>query len=103
MCLIFVSGCAAKHQPQNNKYLFAYFKDNGQDGLHLAYSEDAYNWKALKNDRSFLIPTVSKDKLMHDPCIIRGADGLFRMVWTVSWKDKGIGYASFTDLIYWSE
>lgn len=66
LCLIFVSGCAAKHQPQNNKYLFAYFKDNGQDGLHLAYSEDAYNWKALKNDRSFLTPTVSKDKLMRD-------------------------------------
>ena len=84
-------------------YIFAYFKNNGQDGLHLAYSNDGFNWSALKQDSSFLKPTVSKDKLMRDPCIIRGADGLFHMVWTVSWNDKGIGYASSTDLVNWSE
>jgi hypothetical protein len=91
-------------QAQSNKeyYVFAYFKNNGEDGLHLAYSKDAYTWSALKNDQSFLTPMVSKDKLMRDPCIIRGADGLFHMVWTVSWKDKGIGYASSKDLINWS-
>jgi hypothetical protein len=83
-------------------YIFSYFKNNGEDGLHLAYSKDLYTWKALNNDQSFLTPTVSKDKLMRDPCIIRGDDGLFHMVWTVSWKDKGIGYASSKDLINWS-
>ncbi|MFC3560554.1 glycoside hydrolase family 43 protein [Pedobacter jamesrossensis] len=93
----------AKAQSKKEVYLFAYFKNNGQDGLHLAYSNDAYKWTALKNDSSFLKPTVSKDKLMRDPCIIRGADGLFHMVWTVSWKDKGIGYASSKDLINWTE
>jgi hypothetical protein len=40
---------------------------------------------------------------MRDPCIIRGADGLFHMVWTVSWNQRGIGYASSKDLINWSE
>jgi len=84
-------------------YIFAYFKGNGEDGLHLAYSKDGYNWDALKNDESFLQPKLSKDKLMRDPCIIRGGDGLFHMVWTVSWTDKGIGYASSKDLINWSE
>jgi hypothetical protein len=84
-------------------YLFCYFKDNGQDGLHFAYSKDGYRFTALKHDSSFLEPTVSNDKLMRDPCIIRGADGLFHMVWTVSWNDKGIGYASSTDLVHWSE
>ncbi|RXK62860.1 glycosyl hydrolase [Lacibacter luteus] len=84
-------------------YIFAYFKNNGQDGLHLAYSNDGFKWSALKKDSSFLKPTVAKDKLMRDPCIIRGADGLFHMVWTVSWNDRGIGYASSKDLIYWSE
>ncbi|MEJ5995689.1 glycoside hydrolase family 43 protein [Pedobacter sp. Du54] len=88
---------------QRKVYLFSYFNNNGQDGLHLAYSKDGYQWKALKNDKSFLAPMVSKDKLMRDPCIIKGADGLFHMVWTVSWKDKGIGYASSKDLITWSE
>jgi hypothetical protein len=84
-------------------YIFAYFKNNGQDGLHLAYSTDGFTWSALKNDSSFLKPTVAKDKLMRDPCIIRGADGLFHMVWTVSWNDKGVGYANSKDLITWSE
>lgn len=93
----------AHAQSEKEIYLFAYFKGNGEDGLHLAYSTDAYKWTALKSDQSFLTPMVSKDKLMRDPCIIRGADGLFHMVWTVSWKDKGIGYASSKDLIHWSE
>jgi len=84
-------------------YMFSYFKNNGRDGLHLAYSYDGYSFKALKNDSSFLTPILSKDKLMRDPCIIRGADNLFHMVWTVSWTDKGIGYASSPDLIHWSE
>jgi len=83
--------------------MFAYFHGNGEDGLHLAYSYDGMSWNALKNDSSFLKPTVSKDKLMRDPCIIRGADGLFHMVWTVSWNDKGIGYANSKDLVNWSE
>lgn len=94
---------SANAQSSKDPFVFAYFKGNGEDGLHLAYSEDTYHWKALKNDQSFLTPTVSKDKLMRDPCIIRGADGLFHMVWTVSWKDKGIGYANSKDLINWSE
>jgi len=101
--LLFIFFFSAQAQSRKDVYLFAYFKGNGEDGLHLAYSTDAYNWTTLKNDQSFLAPTVSKDKLMRDPCIIRGADGLFHMVWTVSWKDKGIGYASSKDLINWSE
>lgn len=84
-------------------FVFAYFKNNGKDGLHLAYSNDGLNWTALKNDQSFLQPVLSKDSLMRDPCIIRGADHLFHMVWTVSWNERGIGYASSSDLIHWSK
>ena len=85
-----------------NNLVFAYFKNNGNDGLHLAESTDGLNWTALKNDQSFLTPEVGKDKLMRDPCIIRGLDGKFHAVWTVSWSEKGIGYASSPDLIHWS-
>ncbi|WP_184543188.1 glycoside hydrolase family 43 protein [Mucilaginibacter sp. FT3.2] len=92
----------AQVKSEKEVYLFAYFKDNGQDGLHLAYSDDGFKWSALKNDSSFLTPMVSNDKLMRDPCIIKGADGLFHMVWTDSWKDKGIGYATSPDLVHWS-
>lgn len=84
-------------------YLFSYFKDNGEDGLHLAFSEDGYTWKPLKNDTSFLTPEVGKDKLMRDPCIIKGGDGKYHMVWTVSWTDTGIGYASSKDLVHWTQ
>jgi beta-xylosidase len=103
LTLILLSFSAVLYaQDADSCLLFSYFKGNGEDGLHLAYSEDGYAWKALKNDSSFLRPTVSKDKLMRDPCIIRGQDGKFHMVWTVSWNDKGIGYASSDDLLHWS-
>lgn len=99
LVMMLFSGC---QNPEGKIYLLSYFKDNGQDGLHLAFSRDGYHWNALKNDLSFLTPQVSKDKLMRDPCIIVGADNRFHMVWTVSWNEKGIGYASSKDLVNWS-
>jgi beta-xylosidase len=100
--ILFLAGFQTYAQ-QKDIYMFCYFKNNGQDGLHLAYSNDGLKWQALKGDSSFLKPMVSKDKIMRDPCIIRGADGLFHMVWTDSWTDRGIGYASSKDLIHWSD
>ncbi|HEY5593470.1 MAG TPA: glycoside hydrolase family 43 protein [Paludibacter sp.] len=92
-----------KNTHEINNYVFAYFKNNGKDGLHLAGSHDGLNWTSFKNDQSFLVPKVGKDSIMRDPCIINGLDGKFHMVWTDSWTDKGIGYASSDDLIHWSE
>ena len=73
--LVFTAAFIFGQSNNNNIYLFSYFKNNGKDGLHLAYSNDGYNWAALNNDSSFLKPTVANDKLMRDPCIIKGADG----------------------------
>lgn len=98
----FFFGLAAKAQEQD-VYLFSYFKQNGRDGLHLAFSHDGLKWTALNGDSSLLRPTVSKDSLMRDPHIIKGPDNLYHMVWTVSWNAKGIGYASSPDLLNWSE
>lgn len=84
-------------------YLFSYFKSNGEDGLHYAYSTDGFTWQALKGDNSFLTPHIGKEKLMRDPCIIKGGDGKYHMVWTCGWTEKGIGYASSMDLIHWSD
>lgn len=107
VCLIAMmhTGCLAESDTTAQKpvYLFSYFVDNGQDGLHLAYSLDGLEWKALHQGKSYLKPAVGRDKLMRDPCVLRGPDGLFHMVWTVSWKEKGIGYANSKDLITWSE
>jgi beta-xylosidase len=83
-------------------YLFCYFKGGG-DGLHYAYSEDGFKWTAMFNDSVVLKPEVSRDKLFRDPCIVKAPDGTYHMVWTVSWADKGIGYASSKDLVNWSQ
>ncbi len=93
---------AQKEQNQETAYLFSYFRGNGEDGLHLAYSQDGLKWKALKKDISFLRPLIGS-KLMRDPSICQGPDGMFHMVWTTGWWDKGIGIAHSKDLINFSE
>jgi predicted GH43/DUF377 family glycosyl hydrolase len=104
LILIFVLvGLVAGCSNEPDVYMFSYFQRNGEDGLHLAYSEDGFNWTALNKNISFLKPEAGQDKLMRDPCIIKGDDGKFHMVWTVSWNEKGIGYAWSEDLINWSE
>jgi hypothetical protein len=82
-------------------YLFSSFRGNG-DGLHLAWSADGLKWIALADDRILLQPMVA-GKLMRDPCILQGPDGVFHMVWTSGWYERVIGYASSKDLIHWSE
>lgn len=101
LILVPFSSCTQKDDQE--VYMFSYFKGNGEDGLHYAYSMDGYLWEALGDDRSFLAPEVGRDKLMRDPCIIRGRGEEFHMVWTVSWDEKGIGHASSPDLFNWSE
>jgi hypothetical protein len=83
-------------------YLFAYFTGNGEDGLHLAASDDGYRWDKLHGGASFLVPQVGTARLMRDPCIARGPDGTYHMVWTAGWNEAGIGYASSKDLVHWS-
>src|ERR1051325_6888315 len=87
----------------NGAYVFAYFKGNGEDGLHLAYSNDGLFWKSLNRGRSLLQPSVGSDKLMRDPHLSFGPDGLFHLVWTTSWTEAVIGHATSKDLIHWSE
>ena len=90
-------------QAQETAYLFSYFINDSRGGLHLAYSRDGLKWTALNNGKSYLAPAVGKDKLMRDPSICQAPDGTFHMVWTSSWTDRIIGYASSKDLINWSE
>jgi hypothetical protein len=101
MAISAVTGCT--RIAEEEVYMFSYFRNNGEDGLHLAWSADGYTYTALNRDESVLEPRAGNDKLMRDPCIITGPDGRFHMVWTVSWNEKGIGYANSSDLITWSE
>ena len=103
--LLFASffGFAAAAEPGDSVFLFSYFVQNGEDGLHLAASEDGLTWTVLRGGTSFLTPVVGENKLMRDPCLLLGPDGVFRMVWTTSWTGATIGYASSRDLNVWSE
>src|SRR5215475_10544922 len=94
---------ARKGPAHHTNYLFAYFKNNGEDGLHLAYSRDGLKWEALNEDKPYLTPAVGGEKLMRDPCVIQGPDGVFHMVWTTGWRGREIGVAHSKDLIRWSE
>jgi len=84
-------------------YLFSYFVGNGEDGLHLAKSRDALHWEAVGGGKSFLQPTVGENKLMRDPCLIQGPDGMFRMVWTTGWYGRTVGYGASKDLLHWTQ
>ena len=99
---IFLGRALGVGAPPDGVYLFSYFVGNGEDGLHLAASEDGLKWTALLGGASFLTPVVGENKLMRDPCLLLGPDGVFRLVWTTSWTGTTIGYASSTDLAHWS-
>jgi hypothetical protein len=93
----------ASRSPTGSCYLFSYFIGNGEDGLRLAWSRDGYQWEALNRGESLLRPEVGESKLMRDPCLLRGPDGVFRMVWSTAWNGRTIGYASSKDLLHWSK
>lgn len=61
--------------------------NNGEDGFYFVYSENGYDWIVLNNNEFFLIFIVGKDKFMCDFCIIKDEDGIFYMVWIVSWNE----------------
>ena len=86
---------------QAGSYVFSYFVDNGEDGLHLLSSRDGLEWTTLNGGRSFLYPAVGS-RLMRDPSITRGPDGTFHLVWTTGWWDTGIGIAHSKNLVDWS-
>lgn len=88
-------GCSSR------AYLFTSFHEPASEGLRLLYSYDGYRWKDMNH--IFLAPQVGNMKVMRDPSMIQGPDGVFRLVWTSDWKgSNGFGYASSRDLIHWS-
>ncbi len=93
--LVLLVSCSQK------AYLFTSFHEPANEGLRMLYSYDGYNWTDL--NKTFLRPEIGQQKVMRDPSMLQGPDGVFRLVWTSSWRgDRGFGYASSKDLIHWS-
>ena len=85
-------------------YVFCYFTGGGDSGVHYAVSRDGYQWKALNEGKAIFAPPIGKKaKLTRDPSIARGEDGIFQMVWTVSWDGRSFGRAWSDDLINWKD
>lgn len=98
------NGLSARENDEPKRaWLFSYFTDNGQHGMHLAWSRDGLNWKPIKEGKPIMPPPANVSKLVRDPSLCRAPDGTFHMVWTGSWTARGIGYASSKDLIHWTD
>lgn len=83
-------------------YVFSSFQEPANKGLEALISKDGYHWNRI--DSVLLKPKIGKDKIMRDPSLLQGPDGLFHLVWTTEWKGgNGFGYASSKDLLHWSE
>lgn len=94
--MVTFSSCAKKG------YLFTSFHEPANEGLRMLYSYNGYKWVDL--NKIYLKPEIGKQKIMRDPSMVQGPDGVFHLVWTCGWKgDRGFGYASSKDLIHWSE
>jgi hypothetical protein len=83
--------------------LFDYFRGNGEDGMHLAWSIDGLKWTPLNDDHGYFTPHVGSQGILRDPCVLPGPDGEFRVVWTTGWQGRDIGYAHSKDLIHWED
>jgi hypothetical protein len=102
---LFIINCSlfiALASCNSKAFLFTSFHEPADAGLRMLYSYDGYKWNDF--DTVLLKPLVGNQKVMRDPSMVQGPDGIFHLVWTSSWRgDKGFGYASSKDLIHWSE
>jgi hypothetical protein len=100
--ILFVCGCGGfggTVAEKDEVYLFSSFRGE-REGLYLAWSEDLLSWSEIPGPH--LKPTIG-DKVMRDPFIMMGPDGVIHMVWTTGWRRRDIGYANTRDFVTWSE
>ena len=77
------------YEPYSN-YLFAYFRDNKDENIYYALSNDGYNFTAINGgNRVVAADTVSLKKGLRDPHVLRAPDGWFYMVNTDMKSDEG--------------
>jgi len=83
--------------------LFTYFRDNGQNGVHLAMTTNGVDLVPLNDDKPIFKPPAWPGQNLTRDASILYRDGLFRMVWTSNWKGRVFGYAESRDLVRWSD
>lgn len=95
-----VGAWSAEHE---EVLVFSFFRDNGQDGMFLARSEDGIHFVPMNEDKPVMKPGPwPGQNLTRDPSIVYH-DGTFRAVWTTGWGGQWFGYAESPDLKQWPE
>ena len=106
LLMVMMTGvCAAQKSAAKDfgPALFAGFKNNGEDGVYFAISEDRYHWTLINDGKPVIAPSEAGE-LMRDPFVQRGPDGNFRMVWTWAWRKPAVlGYSASKDLLKWEK
>jgi hypothetical protein len=82
-------------------YLLSYFTADSE-ALHLAVSLDGTQFTALNGGRPVIESQVGA-KLLRDPFIGVGPDGLFHLLATDGWTSPHFVHATSPDLWHWSE
>lgn len=101
LCALSVNAWAQQKQAKK-AWLFAYFREPGNQGIYLALSRDGLHYTELNSGKPWVVPE-KPGEVMRDVFLTRGPDGIYRMVWTWSWHGDSLGYASSPDLVHWSE
>jgi hypothetical protein len=60
-CTHAISTPAAAPAAERPAYLFSYFRGNGDDGVHLAWSGDGITWSALNGGKAVITPAITGD------------------------------------------
>jgi hypothetical protein len=81
-------GSARAGTNDDSVYLFTSFRNADQKYLRFLFSLDGYHWTNVPG--TFLAANVGTNKQFRDPSLLRGPDGMFRLVWTAGWHgDQG--------------
>lgn len=104
IALCLVAGVASTVDAEPDEVLLlSFFRGNGQAGIFLAKSEDGLTFTPLNHDLPVMKPAPWEGQnLTRDPSIVFH-DGIYRAVWTTSWKGACFGYAESKDLVAWSD
>ena len=98
-----VASATGQAQPASSHgaWLFAYFKEPGNQGIYLALSRDGLHYTPLNDGQPWVVP-AQPGELMRDVFLTRGPDHRFQMVWTWNWHGDTLGHAASADLFTWS-
>ena len=97
------TGATAPNTP--SIYLMSYFsgsREAAERGLRLAASTDGLRYEPVAGGGVLLAPEVGESRLMRDPFLVHGPDGLWHLLWTTSWEGVTLGHATSPDLMNWS-